>query len=535
MKLWPAVAALIGTTALTNNAYAAPFKQAQIKNIIQGKEVYINKNPAKVNEVATSGQTLSTGNSRTELLFDRTAIGFLGQSSMITLGSSCYRLQSGKILINGGQAACFGSKVLGIRGTTYVLSAMADDTYTLSVLHGEAVIGSEGEIPAGQDIDIMAMYPSVNNILEVNASAYANNAGREALGGASGLVLGGLDAFIPISQEKGKSILYSNNFANTNFDGFWGVSSELGYSWFDPSSGSITKAFVGYDGFDQPGCYHSQISLGADYEFKSRWKIGANGGIKADDCPSSSSYGLLQVSAPIAQIGDNSVSLGIGPYIVVGLGDDFAGGRASLEVPVSNNTSISAYGQYDGLYQTTVGGMISYRFGIGSGGKLVRDPNAKKIKQDASSADENNSLITVAAGEEVVLSNQGAVISRSKISQDNFVSLVTSLIEGQDPLPEGVAIYNTYKSLYGTSNNLVMSATGAYALSSFTRPYARLRGADNLFIPNTRLPVSNNNKPKPPKPDPTPPGPNPPGPNPPGPEPVDPDNTPSSIFVFGQQ
>jgi hypothetical protein len=513
MNAWPAVAALVSVAALVNHGYAAPFKQAQIKNIIQGKEVFINNSPAKINQLATNGQTLSTGSSRTELLFDQSAIGLLGRSSTITLGPSCYRLHSGKILINGGQSACLGSKLIGIRGTTYVVSAMADDTYTISVLHGEAVIGSEGDIPK-QDVNILAMYPKVNNILSVNASAYANNAGDKALGSASGLILGGLDAFIPISQGQAKNIFYSNNFANTNFDGFWGVSSELGYTWFDPGSGSISKAFVGYDGFEQPGCYHSQISLGADYEFKSRWKVGANGGLKVDNCPSSSSYGIIQVSAPIAQIGDNSVSLGVGPYIVVGLGNDFAGGRASLEVPVSNSTSISAYGQYDGLYQTTVGGMISYRFGIGSGGKLIRDPNSKNIKQDASSADENNSLITVAAGEEVVLSSQGAVISRSKMSQENFVSLVTSLIEGQDPLPEGVAIYNTYKSLYGKSNYDVMSATGAYALSRFSRPYTRLRGADNLFIPNNRIPVTNTQG---------------------APRVNEADNTPTSVFVFGEQ
>jgi len=510
--VWATFAAIAAFTAQPGIVSAEPFKQAQIKNIIQGNEVFINKNPARINQVATSGQTVSTGNSRTELLFDRTAIGFLGQSSAITLGSSCYRLQSGKVLINGGQAACFGSKVLGIRGTTYVLSALSDDTYTLSVLHGEAVIGSEGEIP-NQDINILATYPSVNNILGFNASAYANNAGGQNLGGSSGLVLGGVDAFIPISQYQAKNILYNNSFANTNFDGFWGVSSELGYSWFDPGSGSITKAFVGYDGFEQPGCYHSQISLGADYEFRSRWKVGANGGIKADNCPSSSSYGLIQVSAPIAQIGDNSVTLGVGPYIVVGLGNDFGGGRASLELPISNNTSLSAYGQYDGLYQTTIGGMISYRFGIGSGGKLIRDPNTNRIKQNASNSGENNSMITVAAGEEVVLSSQGSVISRSKISQDNFISLVSSLIEGQDPLPEGVAIYNTYKSLYGNSNNLVMSATGAYAMSSFSRPYTRLRGADNLFIPNNRLPGSSSQ----------------------GGGSNEPDNTPTATFVFGEQ
>lgn len=513
MKSAPLIAGLI-YGLLSSSAFAGSFKQAEIRNIIQGDEVFINDSPATVNERATSGQTLSTGNSRAEVLFDQSAIGLLGQSSAIKLGDSCYNLVSGQVLINGPQIACFGAKAIGIRGTTYVLSAISDDTYTLSVLHGEAVVGSEGEIPLQPDFNILAMYPSVNNILEINASAYANDAGSEALGAASGLVLAGLDAFIPIAQNQAKDILYSNNLANSNFDGFWGVSSELGYSKFDPSSGSIAKVFVGYDGFDQPGCYHSQISMGADYEFKNRWKVGANGGIKADNCPSSSSYGLVQVSAPIAQIGDNSVSLGLGPYIVVGLGNDFGGGRASLEVPITNNTMLSAYGQYDGLYQTTIGGMISYRFGLSSGGKLVRDPNSQKQNDSESSADKNIEIVTAEAGEELVLSNTGAVISRSKMSQERFVSLVTSLIEGQDPLPEGLAIYETYKGLYGSSNNKVMSATGAYALSSFSRPFPRLRGADNLYIPNNRLPAVRNQSSRP---------------N------IEQDNTPTSTFIFGEQ
>jgi len=509
-------------------SYAAPFKQALIKNIVQGNEVYINKQQAKINALAKTGQTLSTGNSRAELLFDKSAVGFLGQSSLITLGSDCYRLQSGKVLVNGNQPACIGSKVLGIRGTTYVLSAMSDDTYTLSVLNGEAVVGSSDEIPQLEDIDILSLYPTINTILGLNASAYANNAGGEKLGGASSLILGGGSALIPLSQSNSKSVLYSNSFANTNFDGFWGATSEVGYQWFDPASGAVKGFFAGYDGYQQPGCFHSQVALGANYQFKNRWSLGANGGIKADNCPSSSSYASLQIAAPIGQIGDNSIELAVSPYIVTGIGSDFAGGRASIEIPINDNATLSAYGQYDGLFDTTIGGMISYRFGLGNGGGLINDPNKNRTAKLTSQGDDLKDTAStgkvqyIKAGEEAIIDKNGNVVSKAAMSRDGYKQIAVSMLGGQNPLPEGVAIYNTFKKLYSTSDNAVMSATGAYAMNRFARPYPRVRGADNLFIPQSRLPQqgsnqSNGPKPKPPEP------------------PVETDNTPDNIFIFGEQ
>ena len=535
--------------------HAAPFNEAQIKNIVDGSEVYINSKSARIKEIAKAGQTLSTGVSRAELLFDKTAIGYLGKSSLITLGEDCYRLKGGSVLINGGQRACIGSKVLGVKGTTYVLAATIDDTYTLSVLHGEAVIGPSNALEELPQVDIQNLYPKVSNIIGLNTSAYANNAGGENLGGAAGLVLGGASALIPLYQSESKSILYSNNFANSNFDGFWGASSEIGYKQFSPETGAIKGIFIGYDGYEQPGCFHSQIALGADYQFKNRWSVGANGGIKADSCESSISHATLQITAPIGQIGDNSITLSVSPYILTGIGEDFGGARASLEIPISNHASISAYSQYDGLFSTTVGGMLSYRFGTAPGGSLIKDPNSKKAVQNlavSESISEQDTNI-VKAGEEVVLNKNGEIVSRSTISKSSFEGLVESLMDGQNPIPEGIAIYNMYKDLYGVSNHAVMASTGAYAMQSYTKAYPRFRGADNLFVPDNRLDGSSrnragsdnqttnkkdnkkdNNEEKTPT-DPTPTNPTPTDPTPTDPTPTDPDVTPDSIFIFGSQ
>ena len=59
-------------------ADAAPFNNATIRRIIDGREVFIDKQQATVDDTADRGQELSTGSSRAEVLFDRRALGFLG-------------------------------------------------------------------------------------------------------------------------------------------------------------------------------------------------------------------------------------------------------------------------------------------------------------------------------------------------------------------------------------------------------------------------------------------------------------------------
>ncbi|GIR24129.1 MAG: hypothetical protein CM15mP38_3120 [Synechococcus sp.] len=111
-------------------AGATPFNNATIRRIIDGTEVFIDRQPATVDDIADRGQELSTGSSRAEVLFDRRALGFLGNNSLIRLGEDCFRLDRGQVLVNGPQNSCLGTKVLGIRGTTYVLSVREDGTMT---------------------------------------------------------------------------------------------------------------------------------------------------------------------------------------------------------------------------------------------------------------------------------------------------------------------------------------------------------------------------------------------------------------------
>jgi hypothetical protein len=122
---------------------AAVFEQATIKRVVDGREVYIDGKTASVNQVARSGQQVRTGKSRAELLFDQRATGFLGRSSVITLGNACFRLNKGAVLVSGPQKACLGTKVLGVKGTTFVLTRADDGLFDFVVLEGQGYVGPE--------------------------------------------------------------------------------------------------------------------------------------------------------------------------------------------------------------------------------------------------------------------------------------------------------------------------------------------------------------------------------------------------------
>ena len=131
-------------SGLATTSKAAPFNQATVRRIIDGREVFIDRRPATVNESADRGQEISTGNSRAELLFDRHALGFLGTQSLIRLGEDCLRINRGQVLVNGPQNSCIGSKVLGIRGTTYwlvfVKTAIMNSQYSAGMQSSETKV-----------------------------------------------------------------------------------------------------------------------------------------------------------------------------------------------------------------------------------------------------------------------------------------------------------------------------------------------------------------------------------------------------------
>ena len=369
------VAIACAATLLPAGAGAAPFNNATIRRIIDGREVFIDRKTATVNDTADRGQELSTGRSRAEVLFDRRALGFLGSNSLIRLGEECFRLDQGQVLVNGPQNTCLGTKVLGIRGTTYVLSVRDDGNYELAVLSGEASVGDAVEATNDEDSpDILSLYPTLNPVIGFGSSAWGSNSSGTTLGEAAGLILGDASFFVPLSQSLGSNLLYSYSTASSNFDGAWGASTELGYKWFNPDDRSISSLLVGYDGWDGAGCFHSQLALGGLWQ-KGRWQFGVTGGVPLDQCVNNLGFAIGQVGIPVADVGDQSITLSLAPYVLHGIGESYGGGRVGLNVPIGDQVTLAAYGQYDELLRHGGGGQISYRFATNGG--FVNDPNLR--------------------------------------------------------------------------------------------------------------------------------------------------------------
>ena len=95
-------ALLLTSSLIPSAAEATPFQSARIRRIVDGREVFINRQPAQVNQQASKGQEVSTGLSRAELLFDRRA-WIPRKQQLDSPWESCFRLQQGQVLINEEQ------------------------------------------------------------------------------------------------------------------------------------------------------------------------------------------------------------------------------------------------------------------------------------------------------------------------------------------------------------------------------------------------------------------------------------------------
>ena len=535
MRVFRKLLALACTAALFSpEAAAAPFNSATLRRIIDGREVFIDRRQASVNETADRGQELSTGSSRAEVLFDRRALGFLGNNTLIRLGEDCFRLDQGQVLINGPQNSCLGTKVLGVRGTTYVLSVQDDETYELAVLSGTATVGDAMEEPAINDrADILSMYPTLNPLIGLGSSAWSSTASGDRSEPAAGLILGDASFFLPLNQSMGSNLLYSYTTASSNFDRAWGASTELGYKWFNPDNRSINSLMVGYDGWDVAGCFHSQVAVGGLWQ-RGRWQFGVTGGIPLDQCDNNLGFAIGQVGIPVADVGEQSITLSVSPYLLHGIGQSFGGGRIGLNVPVGNQLTLSAYGQYDNLLDTVIGGQISYRFSTGRG--FVDDPNlpgqssesplpwqagqrkdAKPIQIALNEAgddrptrtqstslgtqpsdnknliSDSDSVISLKAGEQARFDRDGRLLNRQTMSKERFSQLIIETMKGQNLLPESHAISLVYQQLYGLPNRILLAILGSDWMIGARTPFPRLRGANNLVVPDNKLPKKQDN------------------------------------------
>ncbi len=116
-----------------------------ISEILDGNQVYIQNNTARVNDVANRGQQVRTGSARTQLTFNTGAIARLSSNSVLTIGQ-CAQLQRGVLLVNGAVNGCTSSVTAGVRGTTYLMEVDEAGQEQIKVLEGEVVVTKQPEL-----------------------------------------------------------------------------------------------------------------------------------------------------------------------------------------------------------------------------------------------------------------------------------------------------------------------------------------------------------------------------------------------------
>lgn len=146
-----ALALLAALYPAAAGAQQSPGQSAVVQQILDGKELYIDQQQARVKQRAQAPQLVSTGGSRGQLSFDSGAVGRLNRQSQLRLGSSCFVLDRGQLLVSGKQGGCTRSARLSVRGTNYLLEVDDNGESQLSVLEGEVAVEplKDGE-PTGQ-------------------------------------------------------------------------------------------------------------------------------------------------------------------------------------------------------------------------------------------------------------------------------------------------------------------------------------------------------------------------------------------------
>ncbi len=148
-----ASALLVLPLLLVPLAPAQAREAATVQEILDGREFYIDSREARVKQRATAPQEISTRKSRGQIRFDTGAAGRVNRFSQLRLGSGCFLLKKGQILVSGPQSGCTRSSRMSVRGTNYLLEVRDDGEAELSVLEGAVEIEPlrDGEpIPADE-------------------------------------------------------------------------------------------------------------------------------------------------------------------------------------------------------------------------------------------------------------------------------------------------------------------------------------------------------------------------------------------------
>lgn len=120
-------------------ALAQSVTQAQVTEILDGNQVFIQERQVAINSVAQRQQRVRTASARAELQFNTGAIARLAQNSSLTVGD-CAQLRRGTVLVNGPLNGCTTSTLAGVRGTLYTLEVDEADQTIIRVFEGEVMV-----------------------------------------------------------------------------------------------------------------------------------------------------------------------------------------------------------------------------------------------------------------------------------------------------------------------------------------------------------------------------------------------------------
>lgn len=134
------VSLAITALSLLSVGAALAAETAVVQEILDGKELYIDQEQARLRQKAQAPQQLKTGNSRGQILFNGGAVGRLNTFSRLRLGSRCFLVDRGQVLVSGRQNGCTRSARLSVRGTNYVIEVKEDGEQEISVLEGSVEV-----------------------------------------------------------------------------------------------------------------------------------------------------------------------------------------------------------------------------------------------------------------------------------------------------------------------------------------------------------------------------------------------------------
>ncbi len=183
----------------------AAVNQATVMEILDGNQVYIQDRPAKKQDIARRQQQIRTGASRTELRFDNGAVGRLGKNSQLIVGSQCFQVQRGQILVNGAVDGCTKSRRLSVRGTTYLVDVDEEEQTQITVLEGEVAVTPVTTTEIDADVDST---PRPQPMPESSADEVVITAGQRIAITPQGV----LGQVIPLSRQEFERLLLGELF-----------------------------------------------------------------------------------------------------------------------------------------------------------------------------------------------------------------------------------------------------------------------------------------------------------------------------------